>query len=68
MEWAGVLLLPDHFKTAKKQVKLRLSFEGDKACADNDGKPSCNSIFIEGNKFYEVRDDGALHATSTLKQ
>ena len=52
----------------KIDVKTRLSFEGDKACSDNEGKPSCHAIFIDGDRFHEVRDDGDVHATSTLKK
>lgn len=49
-------------------VKVKLSFKGDKACAAGKGeKPACHSIYIDGNKFYEVRDDGAVHAVSTVQ-
>lgn len=48
-------------------VSSKLSFAGDKACATNKGeKPACHAVFIDGDKFYEVRDDGKLHAVSTL--
>jgi hypothetical protein len=52
----------------KIKVKSKLSFEGDKACAENDGKPTCHLIYVDGEKFYEVRDDGDVHAVSTLKK
>ncbi len=52
----------------KIKVKTKLSFDGEKACSDNEGKPSCHLIYIDGDKFYEVRDDGDVHATSTLKK
>ena len=51
----------------KIKVKTKLSFQGDKACADQDGKPSCHFIYLDGTKFHEVLDDGTVHATSTLK-
>ena len=48
----------------KIKVNTKLSFEGDKACAEgDDSKTICHNIYIEGDKFYEVRDDGVLHAT-----
>jgi hypothetical protein len=46
------------------KVKTKLSFKEDKACSDD----TCHLIYIDGNKFHEVRDDGAVHATSTLKE
>ena len=52
----------------KMKVKTPLSFEGEKACSEDQGKPVCHLIFIDGDKFYEVRDDGKVHATSTLVQ
>jgi hypothetical protein len=52
---------------SKVPVSVKLSFKGDKACSNGKGeKPSCHAIFIDGNTFYEVRDDGKLHATSKL--
>ena len=50
----------------KIKVKTKLSFEGDKACSDDNGKPSCHTVYIDGDKFHEVRDDGDVHATSTI--
>ncbi|WP_259669920.1 MULTISPECIES: hypothetical protein [unclassified Rhizobium] len=39
-------------------VKTKLTFKGDKACSAGKGeKPSCHFIYIDGDKFYEVRDD-----------
>lgn len=51
----------------KIAVDTRLSFRRDKACADQEGKPSCHRIYLDGTKFHEVLDDGMVHATSTLK-
>jgi hypothetical protein len=52
---------------SKIPVSVKLSFKGDKACSNGKGeKPSCHAIFIDGNAFYEVRDDGKVHAKSTL--
>jgi hypothetical protein len=48
-------------------VKVKLTFKGDKACANGKGeKPTCHFIYIDGNKFYEVRDDMKVHAVSTV--
>ncbi|WP_245463153.1 MULTISPECIES: hypothetical protein [unclassified Mesorhizobium] len=53
----------------KIKVKTKISSDGDKACTEgDDNKIICHNIYIEGNRFYEVRDDGVLHATSTLVQ
>ncbi|MDI7863818.1 hypothetical protein MRS76_17835 [Rhizobiaceae bacterium n13] len=50
-------------------VNARLSFKGEQACATNKGeKPTCHFIYIDGNKFYEVRDDMQVHAVSTVAQ
>lgn len=48
-------------------VNAKLTFKGDKACATNKGeKPTCHVIYVDANKFYEVRDDMKVHAVSTL--
>ncbi|MGG7580542.1 hypothetical protein [Rhizobium sp. Nf11,1] len=48
-------------------VKTKLTFKGDKACSAGKGeKPSCHVIYIDGDKFYEVRDDMKVHAVSTV--
>jgi hypothetical protein len=48
-------------------VKTKLTFKDGKACSNGKGeKPSCHSIYIDGNKFYEVRDDMKVHAVSTV--
>lgn len=48
-------------------VNTKLTFKGDKACATNKGeKPTCHVIYIDGSKFYEVRDDMQVHAVSTV--
>ncbi|MER9483202.1 hypothetical protein NKI74_28155 [Mesorhizobium sp. M0494] len=52
----------------KIKVKVPLTFDGDKACSQDQGKPVCHLIYIDNDKFYEVRDDGKVHATSTLVQ
>lgn len=52
----------------KIKVAAKLSFKGDQACSTSGkDKPSCHTIFIDGNKFYEIRDDGKVHAVSTVK-
>ncbi len=49
-------------------VKAKLTFKGEKACSASKGeKPSCHTIYIDGNKFYEVRDDMKVHAISTVR-
>ncbi len=67
-DWAKSEITGDALVNGKDKIKVktRLSFEGEKACSDNEGKPSCHLIYIDGDKFHEVRDDGDLHATSTL--
>ena len=69
-DWKKQRITGDALVDGKKKIKVKtkLSFEGEKACSDNEGKPSCYAIFIEGDKFYEVRDDGDVHATSTLQK
>ncbi|MBY5520532.1 hypothetical protein [Rhizobium leguminosarum] len=48
-------------------VKTKLTFKGDKACSNGKGeKPNCHFIYIDGDKFYEVRDDMKVHAVSTV--
>ncbi|SEI16220.1 hypothetical protein SAMN05216228_103254 [Rhizobium tibeticum] len=48
-------------------VKTKLTFKGDKACSNGKGeKPNCHFIYIDGDKFYEVRDDMQVHAVSTV--
>ncbi|NKL67602.1 hypothetical protein [Rhizobium leguminosarum] len=48
-------------------VKNKLSFKGDKACSASKGeKPTCHVIYVDGNMFYEVRDDMQVHAVSTV--
>jgi hypothetical protein len=49
-------------------VKTKLLIEGDKACSQGEGEePTCHFIYVEGNRFYEVRDDGEVHAVSTIQ-
>jgi hypothetical protein len=52
----------------KIKVKTKLSFKDQQACSEQDGKPSCHAIYIDGDSFYEVRADGDVHATSTLRK
>ena len=52
----------------KIKVKAKLSFDGEKACSSSGEKPTCHLIYIDGDRFYEVRDDGHVHATSTLEK
>ncbi|AUW43891.1 hypothetical protein [Rhizobium leguminosarum] len=48
-------------------VKSKLTFKDGKACSNAKGeKPNCHSIYIDGDKFYEVRDDMKVHAVSTV--
>jgi hypothetical protein len=48
-------------------VKIKLTFKDGKACSNGKGeKPNCHSIYIDGDKFYEVRDDMKVHAVSTV--
>ena len=49
------------------KVNVKLSFDGDKACSTpKGGEPACHSIYIDGTKFYEVKDDMTVHAVSTV--
>ncbi len=50
--------------TNKVKVSTKWSFEGDQACSD---AGSCHDIYVDGNSFYEVRPDGAVHAFSIIK-
>jgi hypothetical protein len=47
----------------KIKVRTKWSFKGDKACSDKE----CHDIYIDGNSFYEVREDGVVHALSVVK-
>ena len=51
----------------KIKVKTKLSFKGDQACAVDGGKTKCHAIFIDGAIFYEVKDDGEVHAKSVVQ-
>ena len=54
-------------KTKTIDVKSKLSFKGGKACAASPGeKPSCHLIYIDADRFYEVNEDGSVHAMSRL--
>jgi hypothetical protein len=66
--WKKKQITGDALVNNKHKIKVKsvLSFEGDKACSEDQGKPVCHYIYIDGDKFYEVRDDGKVHATSTL--
>lgn len=40
--------------------------EGDRNCTRSEGKaPECQTIYAKGDQFWEVREDGQLHAMST---
>ena len=48
-------------------VKTVISIEGEKACSTgSDGKKTCFVPYIDGNSFYEVREDGQVHAVSYI--
>jgi hypothetical protein len=46
-----------------------LFVDGEKVCSKGEGGPTCHLIHIDrdAGKFYEVRDDGGIHAISTIK-
>lgn len=70
-DWEKKRIIGDALVNRKDKVKVdtRLSFKGDMACADQEGGvPACHLIFIDGDRFHEVRADGVVHATSTLKK
>jgi hypothetical protein len=52
----------------KGKVQAKWTFDGDKACsqAGNHSK-QCHAVYIDGDRFYEMRDDGKVHAISKLK-
>jgi len=69
--WKKKRITGDALVNRKDKIKVdsKLSFKSDMACAEQaDGEPTCHLIFIDGDRFYEVRPDGRLHATSTLKK
>ena len=52
----------------KGKVVAKWTFDGDKACAQAGAQPKeCHTIYIEGDRFFEMRDDGKVHAISKLK-
>lgn len=52
----------------KIRVRSILTTSGEKVCATNKGeKPSCHAVYIDGSKFYEVNDDGSVHAVSEVE-
>jgi hypothetical protein len=52
----------------KGKVQAKWTFEGDKVCSQSGGRPKeCHGVYIEDDKFYEMRDDGKVHAISKLK-
>lgn len=52
----------------KGKVQVKWSFDGDKACSQSGSQPKeCHAIYIDGDQFYEMRDDGKVHAISKLK-
>jgi hypothetical protein len=69
-DWGKKRLTGDALVNGKDEIKVetKLLFDGDKACGDTEGKPVCYLIYIDGDKFHEVPDDGDVYATSTLKK
>jgi hypothetical protein len=52
----------------KGKVQTKWSFDGDKACSQAGNQPkACHDVYIDGNQFYEMREDGKVHAVSKLK-
>lgn len=52
----------------KGKVQAKWTFDGDKACSRAGSQPKeCHSVYIDGDQFYEMRDDGNVHAISKLK-
>jgi hypothetical protein len=40
--------------------------EGDKNCTrSGDNPPECQMIYVDGDRFFEIREDGGVHAIST---
>jgi hypothetical protein len=56
------------FDGKKGKVQAKWTFDGDKACsqAGNQSK-ACHAVYIDGDQFYEMREDGKVHAISKLK-
>ncbi len=53
----------------KGKAVAKWSFDGDKACSQAGAQPKqCHSIYIDGDQFFELRDDGKVHAVSVLKK
>ena len=49
-----------------KQWKRKWYIENNKNCTQPRNKePDCQSIYLDGEKFIEVTDDGTIHAVST---
>ena len=51
----------------KIKVRSKLSAKGDQFCAQNGKEITCNAIYMDGQKFYEVTAAGGVHAVSTMK-
>ncbi len=52
----------------KGKVQAKWTFDRDKACSQAGGQPKqCHAVYIDGDRFYEMRDDGKVHAISKLK-
>ena len=66
--WKNKLITGTALVNGKDKIKVssKLSFKDDMACATNQGKATCHAIYIEADKFYEVRADGKVHAVSAL--
>lgn len=47
-------------------VNSILEFDGERACAVVGEQTTCHMIYIDGNSFYEVTNEGKIHAASTI--
>jgi hypothetical protein len=50
-------------------VKRTISFAGDKACSvgKGDKTAACYAVYMSGPSFFEVNDNGSLHAVSAIE-
>lgn len=59
---------PYVFDGKKGKVSAKWTFDGDKACSQVKGQAQqCHAIYIEGDTFFEIRDDEKVHAISKVK-
>jgi len=68
-DWKKKRITGSYLLDGKKgKVSAKWTFEGDKACSQAGSQPKqCHAIYIEGDQFFEMRDDGKIHAISKLK-